>query len=170
MNTFRLSSTTNQSVMWSSLLTEVCTDKLVSASVYHWHQRFVKESSSKFYVQPKESDCTWMILHLKVQTWTIIFVYSDSFFKLCVKQKFNSSVRNVFIQPSIKYLGNILCSAGLWPDSEKDEAVVKAPPLTNLNQLKSFLWLVQYYASHVPYLSSLADFLNELRNKEVRFK
>ena len=95
MHTFKLSSTTNQSVMLWSLFTEVCTDTIISASVYHRPQRFFKKLSSKFYVQSKESNRTWMILHLKVQTWTIIFVYSDSFSKPCAKQEWSSSVRNV---------------------------------------------------------------------------
>ena len=37
-----------------------------------------------------------MILHLKVQTWTITFVYSDLFSKPCVKQDWSLNVRNVF--------------------------------------------------------------------------
>ena len=48
----------------------------------------------------------------------------------------------VFVQPSIKYLGHILIGDGLRPDSEKVEAVVKAPPPANRDQLDSFLGLV----------------------------
>ena len=131
MYTFRLSSTTNQSVIWSSLLIKVCTGTIASASVYHRPQRFSKESLSEFYVKSKKSNRTWMILHLKVQTWTIIFIYSDSFSKPCVNQELNSSVRNVFVQPSIKYLGHILSGDGLRPDPKKVEAVVKALPPAN---------------------------------------
>ena len=76
----------------------------------------------------------------------------------------------VFVQSSIKYLGHILSGDGLRPDPEKVEAVVKAPPPANREQLESFLGLVQYYARHVPNLSSLAGPLNELRKKEVRFE
>ena len=76
----------------------------------------------------------------------------------------------VFVQPSITYLGHILSGDGLRPDPEKVEAVVKATPPANREQLESFLWLVQYYARHVPNLSSLASPLNELCKKEVRFE
>ena len=76
----------------------------------------------------------------------------------------------MFVQPSIKYLGHIFSGDGLRPDPEKVEAVVKAPPPANREQLVSFLGLVQYYARHVPNLKSLAGPLNELRNKEVRFE
>ena len=76
----------------------------------------------------------------------------------------------VFVQLSIKYLGHILSGDGLRPDPEKFEAVVKAPPQANREKLESFLGLVQYYARHVPNLSSLAGPLNELRKTEVRFE
>ena len=76
----------------------------------------------------------------------------------------------VFVHPSIKYLGHILSGDGLRPDPEKDEAVVKASPPANREQLESFFGMVQYYARHVPNLSSLAGSLSELRIKEVRFE
>ena len=76
----------------------------------------------------------------------------------------------VFVQPTINYFGHTLSGNGLRPDFEKVKAVVKAPPPANLKQLESFLKLVQYYARHVPNLSSLASPLNELRKKEVRFE
>ncbi len=76
----------------------------------------------------------------------------------------------VFVQPSIKYLRQILSGDGLRPDPEKVDAVIKAPPPTNREQLESFLGLVQYYARNVPNLSSLAGPLNEFRKKEVRFE
>ena len=59
----------------------------------------------------------------------------------------------VFVQPSIKYLGHILSKDGLRPDPKKVEGVVKALPLANLEQLESFLGLVQYYVRYVPNLS-----------------
>ena len=73
----------------------------------------------------------------------------------------------VFVQPSIKYLGQILSGDGLLPDPEKVEAIVKAPPPANRELLESFLGLIEYYALHVPNLSLLAGPLNELRKKEV---
>ena len=79
-------------------------------------------------------------------------------------------MRNVFVQTSIKYIGHILSGDGLRPDPEKVEAVVRAPPQANREQLESFLGLVQYFARHVPNLSLLAGPLNELRKKEVQFE
>ena len=76
----------------------------------------------------------------------------------------------MFVQPSIKYVGHILSGDGLRPDREKVEALVKAPPPANREQLKSFLGFVQYYAPHEPNLSLLANPLNVLRKKEVRFE
>ena len=75
-----------------------------------------------------------------------------------------------FVQPLIKCLGHILSGDGLRPDPSKVEAVLKAPPPANREQLERFLGSVQYYGRHVPNLSSLAGPLNELRKKEVRFE
>ena len=72
----------------------------------------------------------------------------------------------VFMQTSIKYLGHVLDASGLRPDPEKVEAISKAPPPQNREQLESFLGMVQYYGRHVPELSTLAGPLNELRRKD----
>ena len=76
----------------------------------------------------------------------------------------------VFMQKSIKYFGHILDTTGLRPDPDKVEAILKAPPPHNREQLESCFGMVQYYGRHVPELSTISGLLNELRRKNVLFK
>ena len=75
----------------------------------------------------------------------------------------------VFVQASIKHLEHILSYDNLQIDTSKVEAVFKAQPPANREQLESFLRLGQSYGRHVQNFSSLANPLNELRIKLVRF-
>lgn len=76
----------------------------------------------------------------------------------------------LFAKPEIKYLGHIFNGAGLSPDPEKVKAILEAPRPQKLEELVSFLGLVQYYGRHIPELSTLAGPLNLLRKNNVVFR
>ena len=49
-----------------------------------------------------------------------------------------------FLQPSIEYLGHIICKEGIKPVPSKVEAIVNAQSPDNVQQLRSFLGLTNY--------------------------
>ena len=67
-----------------------------------------------------------------------------------------------FLQSSIKYLGHIICEEGIKPVPSKVEAILKAPTPENVQQLRSFLGLINYYGKFTHNLASLLHPLNSL--------
>ena len=59
-----------------------------------------------------------------------------------------------FLQPSVDYLGHCIDAQGLHTMSSKLEAIVQAPEPGNLQQLRSFLGLLNYYGRFIPNLAS----------------
>ena len=75
-----------------------------------------------------------------------------------------------FFQPSVEYLGHMIDPVGIHPLPSKLEAIVKAPPPKNVQQLRSFLGLLNYYSKFVRNLASLIHPLNQLLQHNVRWK
>ncbi len=46
---------------------------------------------------------------------------------------------------SVEYLGHRISSQGIHPLEGKKEAILRAPPPENLQQLRSYLGLLNYY-------------------------
>lgn len=67
-----------------------------------------------------------------------------------------------FLQSSIEYLGHIICEEGIKPVPSKVEAILKAPTPENVQQLRSFLGLINYYGKFTHNLASLLHPLNSL--------
>ena len=67
-----------------------------------------------------------------------------------------------FLLKSIEYLGHVITKDGIEPVPSKVEAIVKAPPPANVQQLRSFLGLINYYGKFIPNLSTLLHPLNSL--------
>jgi hypothetical protein len=67
-----------------------------------------------------------------------------------------------FLQSSVEYLGYIIDAEGLHATPEKIDAIVNAPPPGNVQELRSFLGLVNYYGKFIQNLSTLAHPLNNL--------
>ena len=67
-----------------------------------------------------------------------------------------------FLLTCIEYLGHIITSNGIKPVPSKVEAIVKAPKPVNVQQLRSFLGLINYYGKFIPNLSTLLHPLNAL--------
>lgn len=69
-----------------------------------------------------------------------------------------------FLEKSVPYLGHILSNGKVFPNPEKVRAIVDAPAPTNLQQLQSYLGLLNYYNRFLPNLSSyLKDFYSLLK-------
>ena len=75
-----------------------------------------------------------------------------------------------FMQLSIKCLGHILSESGIQPDPDKVEAIVNKKMPSNRKELKSFLGLIGYYRKFISDFAGIAEPLNHLLRKGVRFK
>ena len=71
-----------------------------------------------------------------------------------------------FLKPSVEYLGHRVDATGLHTTASKVEAVQKAPPPQNVQELRSFLGLVHYYGKFLPDLSTLLQPLNGLLKED----
>ena len=67
-----------------------------------------------------------------------------------------------FLLTCIEYLGHLISSDGIQPIPSKVEAITKAPVPVNVQQLRSFLGLINYYGKFIPNLSTLLHPLNSL--------
>jgi hypothetical protein len=72
-----------------------------------------------------------------------------------------------FLQSSVEYLGHRIDSLGLHATSEKLEAIQGAPEPENIQQLRSFLGLLNYYGKFISNLASLLHPLNELLRRDT---
>lgn len=60
-----------------------------------------------------------------------------------------------FFQEQVSYCGHMISEEGLKKSPDKVNAVLKAPRPENLQQLRSFFGLVNYYRSFLPNLSTV---------------
>ena len=67
-----------------------------------------------------------------------------------------------FLANSVEYLGHQIDSEGVKAMPSKIEAIVKAPEPTNVQELRSFLGLLNYYGKSIKNLSSILHPLNQL--------
>ena len=72
--------------------------------------------------------------------------------------------------PSIEYLVHIICEEGIKPVPSKVEAIVNAPSPDSVQQLRSFLGLINYYGKFIPTLASLLHPLNSLLQANCRWQ
>lgn len=72
-----------------------------------------------------------------------------------------------FLKPEVVYLGFRINAEGLHPVQEKVAAVMRAPVPTNVNELRSFLGMVQYYHSFLPGLATTLAPLHNLLKKDT---
>ena len=73
-----------------------------------------------------------------------------------------------FLQVSVYYLGHKIDAEGLHAIPSKVDAIVDAPEPQNLQELRSFLGLLNYYGKFIPNLSSLIHPLNSLLQQDRR--
>lgn len=74
-----------------------------------------------------------------------------------------------FFQDEVSYLGYIITKDGLKKAPEKIKAMTEAPTPTNVNQLQSFLGLINYYRNFVPNASTILSPLYELLKKGCKW-
>ena len=69
----------------------------------------------------------------------------------------------------VDYLGYRISSAGLQPLPDKVMAITEAPTPTNVQELRAFLGLINYYGKFINQLSTLAYPLNQLLCKGTKW-
>ena len=74
------------------------------------------------------------------------------------------------LQPSVEYLGYVIDAEGLHATPEKVSAIVSAPAPRNVQELRSFLGLVNYYRKFIRNMSTIAHPLNNLLKHSTSWK
>ena len=72
-----------------------------------------------------------------------------------------------FLQPSVVFLGHRIDADGIHPTEENLRAIVQAPAPKNVQELRSFLGLINYYGKFIPNAATILSPLNSLLRKEV---
>ena len=75
-----------------------------------------------------------------------------------------------FLKKHIQYFGHIISGKGITPVPEKLESIQKMPPPKSPKEVKQFLGLIGYHHKFVLRFSDLAQPLNALTRKDVRFE
>ena len=75
-----------------------------------------------------------------------------------------------FLMPQIRYLGCIIDKDGRHPDPEKIEVIRQMPVPKNVQEVRSFLGMVNYYGSFVAEMRSLRAPLDALLKKNATFR
>ncbi|GFS59161.1 transposon Tf2-6 polyprotein [Trichonephila clavipes] len=98
------------------------------------------------------------------------FTALEEFFKKCREHGLKLNLnKSKFFQNEINFLGHRIDSKGLHKTDEKISAVVNAPVPRNVHEVKSFLGLVNFYGKFCENLATIANPLNNLTKKNVRF-
>ena len=75
-----------------------------------------------------------------------------------------------FFSKSVTYLGHKIDKEGLHTSNNKVKDLVNTDPPENLQQLRSYLGLVNYYGKFIPNLSTVLHPLNELSQKSKKWE
>ena len=73
----------------------------------------------------------------------------------------------VFLCKSVEYLGHRIDATGLHPTSDKLAAIHNTPSPSNVQELCSYLGLLNYYGKFVPHLATIVQPLNQLLQKDA---
>ena len=74
------------------------------------------------------------------------------------------------MQSSVEYLGHRIDAEGLHTTAEKLKAIVEAPKPTNVQELCSFLGLLNYYGKFIQNLSTILHPLNSLLQQDRQWE
>ena len=75
-----------------------------------------------------------------------------------------------FMVPSVTYLGYKIDAEGVHPVQDKVKAIQEAPAPKNVNELKAYIELLNYYHNFLPNLSSEIGPLYTLVRKDCKWK
>jgi len=75
-----------------------------------------------------------------------------------------------FVVPSVEYLGHKVDAEGLHATESKMQAIKKAPAPQNVQELRSFLGLLNYYGRFIENLASLLHPLHRLLRQDTKWK
>ena len=75
-----------------------------------------------------------------------------------------------FLAPSVTYLGHKIDKEGLHPTDDKVKAVQDAPAPKNIQQLKAYLGLINYYSKFMPNLATLLNPLYFLLRSSTKWR
>ena len=71
-----------------------------------------------------------------------------------------------FMKPLVDYLGHRVDTEGLHTTADKVVALLKAPVPTNVQELRSFLGLLNYYGKFLPNLATILHALHSLLQQD----
>ena len=72
-----------------------------------------------------------------------------------------------FLSDSVEYCGHIISAKGLHTSEKKTRAITQMPVPSSIQQLRSFLGMIQYYARFLPNLSTELAPLHDLLKKDA---
>lgn len=75
-----------------------------------------------------------------------------------------------FLKSHVVFLGHRIDAQGIHPTEDKLKAIVEAPAPKNVQELRSFLGLVNYYGKFIPNAATLLAPLHSLLRKEAKWK
>ena len=75
-----------------------------------------------------------------------------------------------FLEGSVEFLGHVIDAEGIHATPNKLRAIVDAPAPQNVNELRSFLGLLNYYNKFIPQSATILHPLNALLCKNVKWK
>lgn len=76
----------------------------------------------------------------------------------------------LFVQQQIQFLGHEIDEQGIRPCPEKTRAILNLPTPKTIKAATSFVKMAEYYRSHIPNFSMLAQPLFDLTKKNSRFE
>ena len=74
-----------------------------------------------------------------------------------------------FLLPAVEYLGHHISKDGIRPLPSKVTAIKQAPAPTNVQELRSFLGLLNYYGKFIPNLATILHPLNALLRTDKKW-
>ena len=107
-------------------------------------------------VSVSSPDCKGHIGHLQE--------VSDRFRKAGLRLK---TKKFSVLKSTVSYLRHLVTSEGIQPDPKKISRVISYPAPTDINEVRSFLGLANYYRRFVPGVSQIAAPLHSLLKKEA---
>ena len=75
-----------------------------------------------------------------------------------------------FLQPRVIFLGHRIDADRIHPTEKKLKAIVQAPASENVQELRSFLGVINYYGKFIPNAATILAPLNQLLCKDVKWK